>query len=268
MHHPLPIIYNNSPMTAATRALGALLFFCLSSATLPAVPPRLLVSAAANLRGACERLESEFEASTGIPVLFNFGATGKLAAQVEQGAPVDLLIAADTAAPRHLEGLGLTLPGSLVVYARGRLALWWRADSGLDFASLEDLARPQVRRIAIADPRLAPYGLAAQQALRAAGIWQQVQPRLVFAENVAQALQYAETGNVEAALTARSLCSGGQGRWLEVPAGLHEPLDQALVLIRGSPREADARRFTAFLLGPEGRRILESFGFEIPGGPR
>jgi molybdate transport system substrate-binding protein len=252
-------------MLAATRTLGALLFACLSTVPLPAAPPALLVSAAANLRDACEQLQPEFEAATGIPVVFNFGSTGKLAAQIEQGAPVDLLVAADMATPRRLESQGLTLPGSFAVYARGSLALWWRADSGLDFAGLEDLDRPAVKRIAIADPRLAPYGLAAEQALRAAGLWERVQPRLVFAENIAQALQYAETGNVEAALVARSLCVEGQGRWLPVPAGLHEPLDQALVVIRGSSHGAEARRFAEFLLGLEGRRILASYGYQFPG---
>jgi molybdate transport system substrate-binding protein len=245
------------------RALPMLLLAALPVRILPAAPPPLMVSAAANLRDACERLQSEFEAAAGIRLLLNFGSTGKLAAQIEQGAPVDLLIAADTATPRRLEGLGLAEPGSFAVYARGRLALWWRPDSGLDFRGLEDLARPAVKRIAIADPRLAPYGLAAEQALRAAGIWERVQPRLVFAENVAQALQHAETGNVEAALVARSLC-GQEGRWILVPGHLHEPLDQALVILRGSPRIEKARSFAAFLLGPAGRRILESFGYEVP----
>jgi molybdate transport system substrate-binding protein len=249
-------------MSYAARALAALLFACLPAATLPAAPPPLMVSAAANLRDACERLRAGFEAATGIRVLFNFGSTGKLAAQIEQGAPVDLLIAADTATPRRLEALGLALPGSFAVYARGRLALWWRADSGLDFADLQDLARPEVKRIAIADPHLAPYGLAAEQALRAAGLWERVRPRLVFAENIAQALQYAETGNVEAALVARSLC-GPEGRWVLVPEQMHEPLDQALVILRGSPRLEEARSLAAFLLGPEGQRILASYGYQV-----
>lgn len=254
-------------MSAATRALGALSLALLCPAALPAAPP-LLISAAAALRDACERLGPEFEAAAGIPVQFNFGATGKLAAQIEQGAPVDLLLAADTAAPRRLEALGLALPGSLAVYARGRLALWWRAGSGLDFKSLEDLVRPEVKRIALADPRLAPYGLAAEQALRTAGLWERLQPRLVFAENVAQALQYAETGNAEAALVAFSLCRQAQGRWIAVPAELHQPLDQALVVIRDSPRVREARGFAAFLLGPAGQSILRSFGYEVPGGSR
>ncbi len=250
-------------MPAATRALGALWFACLAAASLPAAPSELLISAAANMRDACARLGSAFEASTGIALRFNFGSTGKLGAQIEQGAPVDILIAADTATPRRLDSLGLAAPGSFAVYARGRLALWWRADGGLDFAALRDLARPEVKRIAIADPRLAPYGLAAEQALRAAGLWERVQGRLVFAENIAQALQYAETGNVEAALVARALCVEGQGRWILVPAELHQPLDQALVVILGGPREAEARRFAAFLLGPMGQRILSSFGYEV-----
>jgi molybdate transport system substrate-binding protein len=251
-------------MAAATRALGALCLVLLAAPALPAAPPELLVSAAANLRAACARLQAEFEAATGIPVRFNFGSTGKLTAQIEQGAPADLLIAADAASPRRLEALGLAAEGSFAVYARGRLALWWRQDGGLQLGGLEELARPEVKRIAIADPRLAPYGLAAEQALRAAGLWERVRPRLVFAENVAQALQYAETGNVEAALVALSLCESGRGRWLPVPAGLHAPLDQALVVIRGSRREAEARRFAAFLLGPAGRRVLASFGYEVP----
>jgi molybdate transport system substrate-binding protein len=249
--------------------MAVLFLLAISCAVLlPAAPEELLISTAANLRDACVRLEPEFEAATGIQVLFNFGPTGKLATQIEQGAPVDLLIAADTATPRHLESLGLTLPGSLAAYARGRLALWWRADSRYTFAGLEDLSRPEVKRIAIADPRLAPYGLAAQQALQAAGLWEQVQPRLVFAENIAQALQYAETGNVEAALVARSLCIQGEGRWILVPAELHQPLDQALVIIRGSPRAREAQRFADFLLGPEAQRILAAFGYEAPGSSR
>jgi molybdate transport system substrate-binding protein len=251
-------------MSAATRALGLLLLALLSAAPLPAEPAQLLVSAAANLRDACERLGPEFEAATGIPVQFNFGATGKLAAQIEQGAPVDLLLAADTAGPSRLEALGLALPGSLAVYARGRLVLWWRTDSGLELQSLKDLVRLEVKRVALADPRLAPYGLAAEQALRAAGIWERLQPKLVFAENVAQALQYAETGNVDTALVALSLCRQAQGRWVAVPAELHQPLDQALVLVRDSPRVREARSFAAFLLGSQGQGILRSFGYEVP----
>jgi len=251
-------------MSAAARALAALFFAFLAAAPLRAAPPELTVSVAANLRPACEQLGSEFEALSGIRVLFNFGATGKLAAQIEQGAPVDLLIAADTATPESLERQGLALPGSRRVYARGRLVLWSRDDGVPAIDDLKDLTRPEVHRVAIADPRLSPYGQAAQEALQAAGVWEQVQPKLVPAENVTQALQYAETGNVEAVLVARSLCVQGQGRWVLVPAEMHRPLDQALVVIRGGPHAQEALRFARYLLGPEGRRVLQSFGYEVP----
>ena len=251
-------------MSNTSRAIAALIFASIATGPLPAAPPQLTVSAAANLKAACERIGSEFGAASGTRVLFNFGATGKLAAQIEQGAPVDLLVAADTATPLRLEGLGLTVPGSLQVYARGRLVLWGRADADFRLDTLEDLTRPEVRRIAIADPRLAPYGLAARQALEATGLWGQLQGKIVPAENVAQALQYAESGNVEATLVARSLCAEGQGRWTLVPASLHEPLDQALVVIRGTGRETEAQRFAEFLLGERGRRILSDFGYELP----
>jgi molybdate transport system substrate-binding protein len=142
------------------------------------------------------------------------------------------------------------IPGKLDVAGDDVVGLWQRGE---------------VRRIALADPRLAPYGLAAEQALRAAGLWERLQPRLVFAENVAQALQHAETGNAEAALTALSLCRQAKGRWIVVPAELHQPLDQALVLIRDSPRVREARGFAAFLLGPRGQDILSSCGYEVPG---
>jgi molybdate transport system substrate-binding protein len=251
-------------MSAAARALAALFFASLAAAPLRAAPPELTVSVAANLRPACEQLGSEFEALSGIRVLFNFGSTGKLAAQIEQGAPVDLLIAADTDTPESLERRGLALPGSRRVYARGRLVLWSRGDGVPAIDDLKDLTRPEVHRVAIADPRLSPYGQAAQEALQAAGVWEQVRSKIVPAENVTQALQYAETGNVEAVLVARSLCVQGQGRWVLVPAEMHRPLDQALVVIRGGPHAQEALRFARYLLGPEGRRVLQSFGYEVP----
>ena len=251
-------------MSAAARALAALFFASLAASPLRAAPPELTVSVAANLRPACEQLGSEFEALSGIRVLFNFGSTGKLAAQIEQGAPVDLLIAADTDTPESLERRGLALPGSRRVYARGRLVLWSRDDGVPAIDDLKDLTRPEVHRVAIADPRLSPYGQAAQEALQAAGVWEQVRSKIVPAENVTQALQYAETGNVEVVLVARSLCVQGQGRWVLVPAELYRPLDQALVVIRGGPHAQEALRFARYLLGPEGRRVLQSFGYEVP----
>ncbi|MGC8780606.1 MAG: molybdate ABC transporter substrate-binding protein, partial [Anaerolineae bacterium] len=156
-------------------------------------------------------------------------------------------------------------------YARGRITLWTRADSPLHLERLEDLARPEVRRVAIANPDHAPYGMAARQALQAAGVWQAIQPKLVLGENVRQTLQYAETGNVDAAIVALSLSvpaaagSAGPGRWVLIPQELHAPIDQALAVVKGTRQEAAARALAAYINGPRGRPIMRKYGFVLPG---
>jgi molybdate transport system substrate-binding protein len=226
---------------------------------------RLTVSAAADLMPAFQQLGTLFERETGVPVDFNFGSTGQLARQIEQGAPVDLFAAANVDFVDRLERQGLILPDTRALYARGRLALWTRADSPLRISRIEELAGPEVRRVAIASPDHAPYGIAAREALQAAGVWDAVRPRLVFGENVRQTLRYAETGNVDAAIVALSLSLASDGRWTPVPEELHAPLNQALAVIRGSRNEAAARRFARFVNSPEGRRVMRRYGFTLPG---
>ena len=250
------------PLRAA--ALGLLLAF-QPAVSARAGAPTLTVSAASSLSFALGEAARAFERSSGVRVALNFGSTGTLARQIEQGAPVDLFVAADTETVEELERQGLLAPGSLQVYARGRLALY---SLELRLDRLEDLTRPEVRRIAVADPQLAPYGAAAREALRALGLWNELEPRLILAENVRQALLYAETGNVEAALVAASLWRpGAPGQWLLVPEELHRPLDQALALVRGTRLEREARSFAAFLLGPAGRAILRAYGYQLPPPP-
>src|SRR5215208_7950444 len=181
-----------------------LLTACRSSPT-GTGPVTLTVSAAADLTPAFEELGELFRNETGIKVTFNFGSTGQLAQQIEQGAPVDLLAAANVSCVEELERQNLILPNTKALYAQGRITLWTRSDSPLKLEHVEDLAKPEVRRIAIANPEHAPYGEAARQALQSAGIWDRVSSRLVFGENISQTLQYAETGNVDAAIVALSL---------------------------------------------------------------
>lgn len=250
-------------------ALIALLLLALMAGCRPAAGP-LTVSAAADLTYAFQEIAPRFEAETGQRVVFNFGSTGQLAQQIEHGAAVDLLAAANISFVEDLAAKGLVLPDTVQVYARGRIVLWTRADSPLHLTRLEDLARPEVQRIAIANPDHAPYGVAARQALQAAGVWEAVQPKLVLGENVRQALQYAETGNVDAAIVALSLSvpaaagSGVAGRWTLIPQELHAPLDQALAVVRGTRQEAAARAFAAFVNGPQGRPIMRKYGFVLP----
>lgn len=225
----------------------------------------LTVSAAADLTLAFQELGALFEQETGTRVICNFGSTGQLAQQIELGAPVDLFAAANVAFIEELEKQGLILPDTKARYARGRITLWARADNSFPLTRLEDLTRPEVRRVAIANPDHAPYGMAAREALQAAGVWDAVQPKLVLGENIRQALLYAETGNVEAAIVALSLSVQGEGRWVLIPQELHQPLDQALAVIKGTRYEREARRFAAFINGPEGRPIMRKYGFTLPG---
>ncbi len=254
-----------SPAVPRLAAALGLLLAIQPAAFARAEAPTLTVSAASSLSFALSEAARAFERSSGVQVALNFGSTGALAQQIEQGAPVDLFVAADTGTVEELEQQGLLVPGSWQVYARGRLALYSRE---LRLERLQDLTRPEVERIAVANPELAPYGAAAREALQALGLWGQLQPRLILAENVRQALLYAETGNVEAALVAASLWrAGAPGQWLLVPEELHRPLDQALALVRGTRLAPEARAFAAFLQGPQGRAILRAYGYQLPPPP-
>jgi molybdate transport system substrate-binding protein len=141
------------------------------------------------------------------------------------------------------------------------------AGNPLKIERLEDLARAEVERVAIANPEHAPYGIAAREALQAARVWEVVLPKCVFGENVRQTLQFAESGNVNVSIVALSLSVQSGGRWVLIPEELHRPLDQALAIIKGSRREQQARQFTAFINGEEGRAVMRKYGFVPPGEP-
>lgn len=238
---------------------------CRSSSSITDSPVTLTVSAAADLTPAFEELGELFRNETGIKVTFNFGSTGQLTQQIEQGAPVDLLAAANVSFVEELERENLILPDTKALYAQGRITLWTREDSPIKLERVEDLAKPEVQRIAIANPEHAPYGEAARQALQSAGIWERVSSRLVFGENISQTLQYAETGNVDAAIVALSLSVNSTGRWVLISDQLHKPLNQALAVIRGTRHEPEARRFASFINSAQGRPIMRKYGFILPG---
>jgi molybdate transport system substrate-binding protein len=225
----------------------------------------LVVSAASDLTPAFQELGTVFQRSTGTAVTFNFGSTGQLAQQIEQGAPVDVFAAANVQFVDELERKGRIVPATKRLYAQGRITLWRRSDSPLQLETLADLVRPEVRRVAIANPEHAPYGVAAREALQSAGLWDRLQPKLVLGENVSQTLQYAETGNVDAAIVALSLSTQSSGRWTLIPADLHKPLHQALAVVSGTPREMRAREFAEFVVATEGRAVMRKYGFILPG---
>lgn len=226
--------------------------------------PEITVAAASDLTPAFEEIRREFESTHKTKVVFVFGSTGMLTRQIENGAPVDLFAAAHVSFVEQLEQKGLIVPGTKTIYARGRIALWTPMDSNLRLQSIADLARPEVTRIAIANPDHAPYGLAAKQALETAGIWDRVKIKLVYGDNIRQTLQYAQTGNVEVAVVALSLSMGSKGRWTLIPEEMHKPLDQALAIVKSTKNESDARAFAAFVAGPQGRAIMQKYGFTFP----
>lgn len=247
----------------------ALMVFLLGACTSPArtdTSDALLVSAASNLILVFEELGTRYEQETGTPVIFNFAASGQLAQQIDQGAPVDLFVSANTAYVEDLAAKGRVLPDSVLIYARGRLTLWTRADAPFTVETVEDLIRPEVERVAIANPEHAPYGVAARQALQTAGVWDAIQSKLVLGENVRQALQYAETGNVDAAMVPLSLSITSEGNWTLVPEKLHTPIDQALGVVADSPRQTQAQDFAAFITSAQGQAVLGEYGFAPPEG--
>ncbi|MDE3090674.1 MAG: molybdate ABC transporter substrate-binding protein [Chloroflexota bacterium] len=226
-------------------------------------PRALTVSAAANLEPAFTELGAQFEKQTGTKVTFNFGATVQLAQQIAQGAPVDLFAAADRVTIDDLAARGIVIPETVQVYARGQIVLYTHAD-GPALQSLSDLTRSDIKRVAIANPERAPYGLAARQALQSAGLWTAIQPKVIIAENIQQTQQYADTGNVDAAIIALSLALISKGRWAAIPQNLYAPIDQALGVVKGAPNERDARMFAAFVTGSAGRAVLAKYGYGIP----
>jgi molybdate transport system substrate-binding protein len=225
---------------------------------------QITVAAASDLTAGFEEIGREFEATQNIKVVFVFGSTGMLTRQIENGAPMDLFAAANVAYVNQLEQKGLIVPDTKAIYARGRITLWTTADSPLKVETVSDLTRPEIKRVAIANPDHAPYGLAAKQALESAGVWESVKPKLVYADNIRQTLQYAETGNVDVSIVALSLSQQSKGRWTLVPEQLHQPIDQGLAVIKSTHNEQAARAFASFVTGPRGKEILGKYGFAFP----
>jgi molybdate transport system substrate-binding protein len=223
--------------------------------------PEVTVAAAANLTDVFQRIGPRFEAETGIHPVFSFASTAQLARQIESFAPFDVFAAADSEHVDQLDREGLLLAGSRAVYARGVLALWIPPGSRAHINRIEDLALPEVRVIAIAKPELAPYGQAAVDSLARLGIWQKVQPKVVFAENINMARQYGAAGNADAVFTAYSLVLRESGKVIRVDESLHQPMDQELGVVAKSEHPDAAKKFAGFLLGKEGKEIFASHGY-------
>jgi molybdate transport system substrate-binding protein len=230
------------------------------------------IAAASDLQFALPKLVQAFERlHPDVAIETSFGSTGNFYTQLSQQAPFDLFLAADTQYPARLVEEGKAAADSLTPYARGQLALWWPGSTGdelqrIGIAALED---PKIQRIAIANPRHAPYGRAAREAIEQSKLLDKIESKLIVAENVSQAVQLVDTGAVDAGLVAWSILVGsGRSQLptvLPLPTSLHAPLEQSGVVLSWAADLDAARNFLAFLTSEQGKSILKDNGFLTPG---
>ena len=228
--------------------------------------PPIRIAAAANVREALEEIAKGFQEQSGYTCEIVSSSSGKLAAQIREGAPFDLLVSADRAYPMalHREGYTAEPPG---VYAFGRLVLW--SASAASAPSLADLKAHQTRSIAIAQPDIAPYGRAAREALEHYGLYQDLRPKLIYGESIAQVNQFVSSGAADYGFTSlstvRSRQFGGQGHWTEVDQAAYQPISQAACLLKSaSTQRAGAIEFYTYLFSGTARRVFQAYGYQTP----
>ena len=236
---------------------------CGATGGLPAGSGSVRAAVAANFTAAAREIAGAFEDATGHTPVLSFGSTGQLYAQIVQGAPFEVFLAADQERPERAEREGLAVPGSRRTYAVGRLALF-SAQAGR-VRGPEALRDPELGRIALANPRLAPYGRAALEAAAALGVEDILRERQVIGANVSQAHQFVRSGNAEVGFLALSQIarSPGGSRWL-LPEDLHAPIRQQAVLLKAGRGNPAAARFLDFLGSAAAREILGRHGYRGP----
>ncbi len=239
---------------------------CLNVGRADATGDTVHVAVAANFTTTLQKLAPDFERRSGHSLLLSSGSTGKLAAQIRNGAPFDVFLSADDAQPRQLAAVGLAVVETQFTYAFGRLVLW-SSQSGLVDAKGEILRTGDFAKLAIANPKTAPYGAAAEQALRKLGVWPRLEARLVYGENIAQTFQFVSTGNATLGFVAlaqlSSLKATAQGSRWRVPETLHAPLRQDAVLLQHGADNAGARVFLEYLHSPAARAMIAADGYGI-----
>ena len=244
--------------------LQILLLLAMLACSSIATANKTQVAVASNFRSAMEALVQDFETKSGHKVVLIFGATGKQYAQIQNGAPFDAFFSADVERPEKLEADALAIPGTRFTYAIGKLALW---SPKADYVDSDGaiLRSGDFRHLSIANPELAPYGLAAQQVLESMGLWKSLTPRIVRGENIAQAFQFIESGNAELGFVAYAQILNPQrkvtGSYWPVPDSMHEPIEQQVVLLR---ENAAARALLEYVRTEDGLNTIREFGYTTP----
>ena len=250
------------------RVIIALFVFVMSGVNL-AVAEEITIAAASDLNFAFKELVTEYEKTSDNHVKLSLGSSGNFFSQIQNGAPFDLYFSADIGYPKKLEEAGLVVPGSLYPYAVGRIVLWAGKGSHLDLSKgLEILREPTIKKIAIANPKHAPYGRAAVAAMEHFKVYDQVKDKLILGENISQAAQFIESGACDAGIVALSLALAppmkAAGQYWEIPATAHSPLEQGAVILKQSKHPEAARQFLEFMKGPQGQEIMRRYGFTLP----
>lgn len=250
-------------------AASLVIFVCLFAAGQTAhAAEKITIAAAADLKFALDEIVMLFnKAHPADRVETIYGSSGKFHTQIRQGAPFDLYFSADIAYPRALKVEGFAA-AEVQPYAVGRIVLWSPSrDTGK--MTLADLADPAIQKIAIANPKHAPYGKRAEEALKAAGVWEKVEGKLVYGENVAQAAQFVQTGNAQAGIVALSLALSPelakQGGYALIPDKLHQPLEQGFIVTKRAANNPLAQAFARFMVSGEARAVMTRYGFVLPG---
>ena len=250
------------------RVIVALCLFVITGANL-AVAEEITIAAASDLNFAFREIVADYEKTTGNHVRLSLGSSGNFFAQLQNGAPFDLYFSADIAYPRKLEEAGLTVPGSLYQYAVGRIVIWTSHESHIDATKgVEALREPTIKKVAIANPKHAPYGRAAVAAMEYFKVYDQVKDKLILGENISQAAQFIESGACDIGIIAFSLAVApamkSKGTYWEVPAEAHPALEQAAVILKSSKQQESAKSFLAFLKGAQGQEVMKRYGFVAP----
>ena len=249
------------------KLIKPLLFVCSLLLSLSAHAEKITVAAAADLKFAMDEIVITFKkANSGDEIDVIYGSSGKFHTQIQQGAPYDLYFSADISFPRELAKNGFSA-SEVKPYAFGRIVLW---SASLDATkmTLSSLTDPKITRIAIANPKHAPYGKRAEEALRASNLWDQVEPKLVYGENISHTAQLVQTKNAQVGIIALALAINSElaskgGYWL-IPENMHEPLEQGFIITKEGTNNALAKRFADYMGGKPARAVMTKYGFVLP----
>jgi molybdate transport system substrate-binding protein len=245
-----------------------MLFACLILLALPAQAEKITIAAAADLKFAMDEIVDAYKKSNAADQIeVVYGSSGKFNTQIQQGAPFDLFFSADIAFPRELAKNGLAA-SEVKPYAVGRIVLW-SASMDASKMTLDSLTDPQIARIAIANPQHAPYGKRAEEALRSSGLWEKIESKLVYGENIANTAQFVQTGNAQVGIIALSLALSpelsAKGGYYLIPDKLHAPLEQGFIITKRAAGNALAKRFAEYMASRPARAVMTKYGFVLPG---